>query len=420
MPSAIPALASLALAAAAQAQGAVWTVGPGADFATVQGAVDAASDGDTILVSPAAEASAFDVSAKSLTIAGTGPGRSPLRGASRVRNLTSSQDVVLRGFETTVAEEEGLQILNCTGSVFVEDCLWIGDIGRNLFPVPGAEHGYHGLRVENANNVVLVNCTMEAGRGASVDDADEEFGVGRGGDGIDSTDSFVALYDCTLSGGRGGNMTDLFETGNGGAGGDGIELEGGYLFASGTRFEGADGGSGSDAVFGCGFGGAGGSGIRLDSGSPSADHLDSAFVTGQGGLGCGQLATHGVEVKLLSGSATALAGEARSTAVDGPVHAGETLQLTAQGMEGDFVLVLVSPAVDNTYLPAWLGLLVTGAAAQVVPLGAIGSSGALALQATLGPLPPGIDSLHLTVQGLFFTDPDLQLGAPSALVWVGP
>ena len=69
-----PACLSLLLASAMSAQGTVWTVdfdGSG-DFDEIQPAVDAAADGDVILVAPGGYAP-FRISGKGLRVHGAGP-----------------------------------------------------------------------------------------------------------------------------------------------------------------------------------------------------------------------------------------------------------------------------------------------------------------------------------------------------------
>lgn len=405
----------------AWARGAVHTVGPlgapGVDFRTLQEAVDFASDGDTIVLLASAEPSKFTLDGKGLTIVGAGPGPSPLRGGSQVRNLEADQVVVLRSLETALLDRDALRVLDCAGPVWVEDCDLMGSHGKNIAFVDfDNDHGKDAVLVEGSELVTLVACTLTGGNGASVDDDFEQSGVGRGGNALEIVDSQVTVFGGVFTGGFGGSMWDS-QASSGEPGGNGVELFGGSLFASGTHFEGRDGGYGGDDIFsGCGNGASGGHGVRLSANEPEVVYLDCAFEPGSGGWGCGEQAASGEDLEVVSGQATALPGTRRELEVNAPVASGETIRVTVHGLEGEFAFALLDPAIGQTHAPDWLGVLVTSPTPRAFALGPIPASGSITVESVAGPLPTGLESLHVTVQGALVSLSGLQLGHASMLI----
>jgi len=102
--------------------------GAGVDFTSLQLAVDAAADGDFLLVrESASDYTAVAIDGRSLTILAEPQvaGQTPTLPNVLVRNLAASDVVTLRGFaiETpSLALQPSLWIREGAGAVFVEDC----------------------------------------------------------------------------------------------------------------------------------------------------------------------------------------------------------------------------------------------------------------------------------------------------------
>ncbi|MFH2003009.1 MAG: hypothetical protein ABIK28_25305 [Planctomycetota bacterium] len=225
----------------------VWTVGPGGDFAQIQEAVDAAAHGDEILVASGSYSHVV-IDDKSLGItADTGVSITLLSGMV-VKNLASNHTVILAGLDGgTVLYKEGLLLDKCLGSIRVEDCTFKGAAGVNDITSPHYQpQGWEGVRVIQCADTAFTRCGMTGDNGAEIEDDTWQYPCGQGGAGLFTRDSVVVVYDCDLRGGRGGNNMDVSAY-DGGNGGNGFETPDASLFASGSSFQGGDGGYGGDA-----------------------------------------------------------------------------------------------------------------------------------------------------------------------------
>ena len=179
------------------ANGAVLVVDPldPTKFDKIQLAINAASDGDTILIKQAGVYSGLTVDGRSLTILADDGldvqvGFFPIV-SIRIRNLAADQHVVLRGIDGAV------ELVDNAGPVRFEDCRIKGVIGScsEVHVTPGSP----GLAVTNSTSVSLVRCEVIGGDGVTVD-------IGwfvchaPGGPGLQAFDSVVVLYDTTVEG----------------------------------------------------------------------------------------------------------------------------------------------------------------------------------------------------------------------------
>lgn len=128
-------LSALLCSTVPAAQENVWTVdddGP-ADFSSLQAAIDAADDGDLLLIRAGAY-SAITIDGKSLTLHGDTAGgivqvSAPALSAGaaiRIQSTVTGQRVVLRGITTTsvlsLPPTLSTQVINCVGPVLFEEC----------------------------------------------------------------------------------------------------------------------------------------------------------------------------------------------------------------------------------------------------------------------------------------------------------
>ncbi|MEM9381016.1 MAG: hypothetical protein AAGB93_13775 [Planctomycetota bacterium] len=296
-PSAIRA-ASLALAVslASQARGDVLVVDVDdpAAHATVQSAVDAASDGDTVVVraprDPLYRYLGFTIDDKALTVRGEGRPYL-LTGPVAVVDLALGDEVVLDGLsmnletipeigqgypfssslEVTDTSGPGLLVVSSQGAVRVQDCHMQGSAGDRMWA---------GLQLALAYDVVLVDCTVYGNAsaeyatpsGASAQLAASrlaaygtyfEGGLGRtalsdGGVGLLLAQRSVAwLGACTVHGGEGaGTYCHVYPChSDSGDGGDGLVVTtGSVCFESGCELVGGPGGVLDEGTVGHAFG----------------------------------------------------------------------------------------------------------------------------------------------------------------------
>jgi hypothetical protein len=393
-----PLLAFALLVPAVRAQGAVlvvdWIDGP---FLTVQAAIAAAADGDTILVHAGAY-EAPQVVGRSLTIAAEdGASVAFYAGLfstllAEVRDLAPDDVVVLRGIAF-----DDLRLLDNEGTVWVEDC--------------DMTSGAPGLLVESSANVVLVRDTI-SGQSGFIDPG-AYFSQGSS-DGARFVDSRVAMYDCTVQGGKGSNFTQtVLGPGFPHIGEDAIEMHGGELRLSGCSLTGGAGGAGgSDSFYGCFEGQTGGHGVNLVEGAPALVVRDSQLAGGPGGaaitpppptcpFGSSGPGAAGSPVLTQSGAVTNVEGLARHVQLSGPVSEQEPLHVTVAGAPGDAVLLLVATQPQLTLTSASLGALLVATPQHVVGVGVLGVPGELDVQVRLPELGPGVEGVRLFVQGAF-------------------
>lgn len=354
--------------------------GPGSQYTDIQDAVDAASDGDTVLVRTGGY-DAFIVTEKSLVITADS---GEFVSASRItiQKLSADQSVRMRRIGTyDLTNGPGLRIADCDGPVWIESC----DIAG---PMQGSTHG---VLLENCAAVSFHRSTLRA----------DSAMYGHAGHGLRASDSLVALYDCEVIGGN-GNWSDR---GSALDPGPGATIDGGLLYASGSSFTGGRGAGGSfqgsclDAADGA-------AGLVLTGGAEA--HLRDATTTGgEGGTaftGCedGQA---GPDSEVLAGTLLEQALPARSLVARGLVRSGDLLLLSMEGEPGDAALLVLALGQAPVYLApapplaggAWLPHPAT---AVVVPLGTL-VSGTTQVQFPVPEL--GTPALEFTMQGLLAT-----------------
>jgi hypothetical protein len=269
----------LSLCVVARADGVQIVDKPGLGiFPTIQAAVDAASDGDVLVVAKGAY-SGFTIDGKGLWVLALPPSapQSTVSGRVTVLNLPANSMVVIAGLNITAPSSTfgqlspGVSLVHCSGPILLRQCTIKGGAFLQHFSTPASP----GVRIIDCPRVFLAGCVAEGGDGMfAYDDPGQTGGIG-----LDSASSAVALYDCTIRGGKGGD-----EGNPGGNGGTGCRVDNWGVFLSGTQIIGGKGGDGS-SIF-CGVKGNGGDGLAVT--NAQALILHSTMQGGApGSYGCG-------------------------------------------------------------------------------------------------------------------------------------
>lgn len=366
--------------------------GPVGTWPSIQEAIDAASDGDVILVK-GGEYSTFYLSDKSLSIVAESGAFVVVAAGSRVVNLSAGKTVLLAGLELrgTAAPSplfagRGLTLINNQGAVRVQSCLVTGAaVPEDLDDCFGWNFnaGWPAIWAENCADVVLVDTTAIGGRGIEQvlggPDCAEWVAGGNGGHGVQITNSAIAVYGGALIGGNGGN---------GGIGGDGspaLRASGGVVFLAGVDLYGGGGGQGWDGMFGW-IGGDGGHGVFLNPTSPPAAAVIGLSIVLGGPAGPISGSVPGQP--FVGALPTFLDGPARRIEFPVPAKANSGFTITLKSEPQDLGVVLVGLGNQYLPLPPFNGVLHTSDPV-IGPLLALGSSGTATLHVQAPSLAPG-------------------------------
>ncbi len=388
----------------------------GAPYTSIQAAVDAAANGDVVLVK-AGIYGPVTIANKGVSVVADAGANVEIQGGVRIVETLAPHRVLLRGLvgkgkvQDPASVPEGLRLTLARGPVRVEACAFFGADGFSPFV---DTVGSPGVRTDVALDLSMVGCDATGGDGAFTSGGWE---WSAGGPGMVAAASSLALHDCTLAGGK---PADADSEGEGGPGGAGlVAVDKGTLatlptrvFAAGTTFVGHDGG----VDFSCFAAGDGGDGAHLDGALVSAWFLDCSFVPGKKGA-CGGIGEDGVDVALEHGATRSmLPGAARGVVAASPVREGQALTLQVDAAAADACFLLAAVEGDWQLVLPLSGVLLTGPtfAAPLVPLGTAPTGGTFGVGVPVPLLPPGVDHLTVHLQGVF-ADPGgaWWLGGPA-------
>jgi hypothetical protein len=411
-------VALLALASPAFA-GDVFIVHP--NIHTLQSAVDAASDYDTILVRSetvfGGGYAGFELHGKSLAIIGRGGTLSTppkIKGQAHITSTPSGGFVVLGNLDMYApdAEQAALRAVGNAGSLWLQNCTLSGTSGDFGQGDAGPAAG-----VVNNADVQFTSCTILAG-----DPGAPFAGVIDGPQALFAQASALRLIHSAITGGT-GSPQNSDDGGPGGNGGPGLILTSGTLLSVGSTIVGGEGGAGGFFAEGpCpssgGVGGNGGAAIVAGatpaiSPAPDVRTRGGVLSGGVGGPGgpsiCGPVGptgATGANVLTLDGTWTPLPGVARY--LTGPSSARENTmaQLTLTGMPGDDVYL---DASDITSPEMQLVVSFPGRTferpfvkgTQGLYVGTIPPSGTLTVSTNIGFLPPSVASKWLRFRPQF-------------------
>jgi hypothetical protein len=395
--SALAVLAAHLLLAGALAAQTVYVVDPagGGDFTTVQPAVDAAADGDVLIVlaKPGAGEidNAVEIADKSLVILGILPTTfiQPQIGSLAVVGLSAGKSVIVRG----IRMQSSFDATGCEGVVLLEDCaVASGAVAFGTTPTSV---------IQQSSHVVFARCSIDGANGLGSGTT-----AATGGPGLVVEDSTVALYDCLVTGGSGGYAQFFgeflfnFPT----VGGQGLQIWSGTVFASGSDIQGGQGGAGAQSQSGatCAAPTKGGSGVR------NYGHLirlDTSITGGLPGTAppCASPAEQGPDVLLLDdGSVSELPELGRSLEISSPVEADGLCNISVSGQPGDNVVLLQSFAPFGQLHAGLKGVLAGQPPYFTFLLGTLGPGGTLSFPVHIppGPLPGGLEAITLIEQVL--------------------
>jgi hypothetical protein len=410
-------LVSFLLATAAFGQG-TWVVaddGSG-DFTDLQAAIDAAADGDHVLVRSGTFPQIL-IDGKGLTIVAEGAaGITALSlgaGVStvRIRNTSSPQTVVLRGFSVGAIGEPAptIDVRDTQGAVLLED-LSVTGTGSPAY-------------LENAASVAITRSALVAPPTLAKDFLTflgfETF------PGLTAVDSRVFLHESAVWGSDGTDafLSPFFHVVPCGPAGAGLVLSGGRALVTAGSIAGGDGGS--DPSGQCEPGADGAPGLVLQAGGAGPAPLATlrgvdvfGGAGGQGGCGVGD-GVDGSATAVIAGAIVELPGAGRSVSASSVVPAGGTLLFHIAGKPGDLAFLNAGLGVVPAFeLPAF-GLAQHIAPPFVtVPVGALKSEDPLIVGFAIPPLPAGIESTRLVSQALLLDGTSVLDGGVSVTLLV--
>jgi hypothetical protein len=397
--AAISSLAIPILAASAAAQNQVWVVddggGAGVDFTDIQPAVDAAADGDVVLVRTGTyqQSAPLLIGDESLTIAADQGAVVELRRGVSVAGLSAGKRVLLAQLHQSPISpggfiaEAGLSVSSSSGMVWADQCSFEGSAGCFMSEpfvcfVPPTD----GIAVNNAATVVLTRCSAIGGSIGDVGGYLPESGIVVG--------AFSSAYvsDSTAIGGT-----------NAVSPASGVRFGGSTMFAAHSTFMGAPttfGACGCGGGPGCPTSFAGGTGLHVEAPGGTVQLFGTSLVGGSAipGFPCTQAGQASVVV---SGSLEVLDGPNHDFFATSPVSEGQSYSLTVTGAPGDLAFVLAATGTGVLSLPPLIGPLLVSPDFALVPLGAINLFGFASVGGALVELGPGNDGVVLALQSAF-------------------
>lgn len=389
----------------------------------IQAAVDAAADGDTIVVHSLDDHleffSGFTVDGKSLTLHSQGTPqvdglqegrRGILLGPVRVRGLDAGQTVTLRGFHLGGAEfvpspfapGPGLSCESSSGSVRIEQC--------TIRPHAGGAAPSPAMTAYAVADLSVVGSVIEGGQ----DDHGDSGGA------LLAVDSRVALYSSQVLGSDGRTKFEYQAEVYGGHGGTGIRLEGrSFGWIANCEVSGGNGGRAVNfnALPYLSVGGDGGDGVWVD-GPSYCGLLETSVVPGSLGEGSQSVTNvDGTDGIAIVGSVAHVPGELRRLGLPAVGRSGDVVPLTVTGLPGERVTLLEAQEGGLRFLGPLIGLLQlrTPYSASPVEVGVIPASGMLEVDVELPAAPSG-GAIRRTFQALCSTSPTrFRLSSPRTI-----
>lgn len=390
---------SIALLSSTASAGVFIVGGPSQTHATIQAAVDAAADGDVVLVRTNS-ASAFTIDGKGIAVLGDGA-MVAVYGQAAVRNVPASKTAVLSNLHVNGSiTNPPMLVQDCAGSVRIQGCEFVGGPPALLQGTPSGGH------VLNCADVALTGCTLSGGNGQN---------QGMGGVGLFVLLSNLAVSNSSITGGAG--TVGGFQFGSptpGSPGGAGILANNSQVYIESSVLVGGPGGPGlsggvpqptcTTAYEHPTPGGAGGDAtwalgttvVRV-----RATNLVGG-VGGPGGLGTCADANAGPTGAQVNGNVVALAGAASTLTFATPTREGQSIALHATGAPGDRLYLLSNAYPSHVFNASLAGVELVAGPYRRKLIGTIGAGGTLDVMLPIGDLGPGVTNTtnHLQLVSL--------------------
>ncbi len=385
----------------------VRVVSPIGPYTQIQDAVNAANDGDLVLVKGGTY-SGFLVQAKSLAIVGDANPLVIVQGTVTVSDLTSGQTVSLIRFRASGAtagsasDHFGFYSSNNQGRVRCQGCSFYGAAGVDETYPDGSD----GVRIDNSADVSMVACSVYGG--ISFWESIRLPIPAIGGRGATCQSSTMTIIDSTIWGGEGAGSL----WGVSGDGGTGLQAIDCTIFSSNSTIQGGPGGYG---VFQFGpVPGNGGAGAILYPVSVMRV-LNCSLVGGQDGdyetTGLSGPAHLGATFDFLPGTERTL------TVAANPLRELQSLNLSFHGAPGEQVFLLVGLETAVQWDPLRLAnFLIAPPHYRTLFLGTTNAAGDLSVSRPFGDLGGTTQSRMYFLQPLFSgAGGAQQLGTPVTL-----
>lgn len=396
-------LAALLMPSSQALAGDVLTVGPAGTYAQIQDAIDAASDGDIVLVESGTYGGVVIVN-KTLTVLAERDALVEVDGI-RVEQLASQRSVALIGLVSVLnfSPDPELVLVGNAGSVRVEGCT-IRKYGQIRLAT-----------VDQCADVSFRDC--EIGYFSP-----PGFYWIMGHDALTVTASRVSLSGGSVVGGKGPLSETIVPWPAPHPGYAALRVVDSEVFVSGTRIEGGHGAPAyCDPIYA--FlnqpAGDGGPAVQLEGTQSLFRHRAATIVAGAGGDGgfCGIVSHPGVAFDDPLGAAFPIGGLERPLDAPRAPREDEAFTFTLHGLQGEAAFVLFSSGLTHAWLPATQSMLFVEAPFVLKFLGYVGPSNALTLVTSIPELGPGIDGMVVQVQPLFLgPQSNLQLGELHTMV----
>jgi predicted outer membrane repeat protein len=319
-------------------------------FTDIQSAINAALDGDVLLVRSGSYA-AFTVDARSLSILADAGAHPVITGKVVITNTVPGAAVLVAGLKINGAPGSysptacALGLSANLGHVRIQDCIVRGADGLMHFPAGDA--GQIGASVTGSARVAFKSCTLRGGDGYG----NPVYGPdgGPGGVGLLTQGSAVALYDCAITGGAGGDADYALNYLQSGEGGHGCVVSDYGILASGCSFNGGPGGGTSMNP------GRGGDGLVVQLGA-QAQLVDNTYVAGQGGYGYSGPGQNG-SPQSGGGVFNLIAGARRTATAQALAAESSSFPIALGGEPGDQIWLMRSNVPGFIYVPSYAGIL---------------------------------------------------------------